>query len=192
MSEILMQAIIEKLESVELLLKVEKTSEKNEEMIRVVGELQLLQKSIKSLPSQVLLGSVKMGELSANINQLSEQLQKPLNSRVVYKHELHKGFLISIGLFVVCIFLTWGWVNAYQTQNQFEANDIKYRSLKLVGNPTTLKLCIYTDSVFRRDPTGFRLKVELGEKQLIKEAEFFRLAGEKKESRALKKQGGHR
>src|SRR6478735_758273 len=105
MSELLMQAMVEKLESIELLLKVGEGKEKNREMIKVIEELQVLQKSIKSLPSQFLLGSVKLGELSTNINRLSEQLQKPLNNRVEHKHELHKGFLISIGLFLLCIFL---------------------------------------------------------------------------------------
>jgi hypothetical protein len=180
MSELLMQVMVEKLESIELLLKVEGNNEKDGELNQIKEELQLLQKMMKNLPSQFLLGSAKMGELSASINRLSELLQKPLNTRIEHKHELHKGFLISIGLFLVCLFLTWGWVDAFQTQNQFEANDIKYRFLKSSGTRASLKLCNSTDSLFQSDPVGFKYKVEQEEQKLIQQAEDLRLAGEKK------------
>ena len=191
MSELLMQAMVEKLESIELLLKVGEGKEKDGEMTKVKEELQLLQKSIKSLPSQFLLASAKLGELSANIIRLSDQLQKPLNNRVEHKHELHKGFLISIGLFLVTLFLIWGLLNAYNDQKQFKVNDIKYRSLKTGGSISVLKIYSYIDSLYHVDPAGFRSKVELEEQQLMQQAEFLRLAGEKeKEAKELKSRAG--
>jgi hypothetical protein len=182
MSEILMQAMVEKLESIELLLKVGESMEKDGKMTKVNEELQLLQKLIKGLPSQFLLGSVKLGELSTKINRLSEQLQKPLCSRVEHKHELHKGFLIAIGFSLISLFLTWGWINAYQSQKQFEVNDMKYRWQRIKGNGTVLKLYHKTDSLYQSDPVRFKKVLLQEEHHLVAFADSLRLAGENKKT----------
>ena len=71
------------------------------------------------------------------------------------------------------------------------ANDIKYRSLKISGNKSVLKLCEYTDSLYRKDGVGFRAGVEQEEQHLIEQANLLRLAGEKeKEAKTLKEQAG--
>jgi len=86
--------MVEKLEAIELLLKVtDAGKEKENAGAEIKQDLETLRKEIKNLPSQLLLGTVKLGELSFNVNRLNEQLQKPISSRIEHKHELHKGFL---------------------------------------------------------------------------------------------------
>ena len=150
-----------------------------------------MRKEIKNFPSQFLLGTVKWGELSTNINRLNEHLQKPVSSRIEHKHELYKGFLISIGWFLLSLFLSWGWINTYQTKEQWEANDMKYRFLKIGGNEWLLKYCNFTDSLYQKDGVRFRNRVEQEERRLIERAELIRLAGEKeREAKTLKDRAG--
>ena len=192
MSEQLLQAMVEKLEAIELLLKVTDTGkEKENACAEIKQELELLRKEIKNLSSQLLLGTVKLGQLSSDINCLSDQLKKPVSSRIEHKHELHKGILISIGLFLLSLFLSWGWINTYQSKEQWEANDMKYRSLKIGGNEWLLRYCNLTDSLYQKDGVGFRNSVEQEERRLIERAELIRLAGEKeREAKTLKGRAG--
>ena len=192
MSEQLLQAMVEKLEAIELLLKVTDTDKEKENAgAEIKQELEFLRKEIKNLPSQLLLGTVKLSELSFNVNRLNEQLQKPVSSRIEHKHELHKGFFISIGLFLLSLFMAWGWVNTYQSKQQYEANDMKYRSLKIGGNEWLLRYCNLTDSLYQKDGVGFRNSVEQEERRLIERVELIRLAGEKeREAKTLKDRAG--
>ena len=60
MNEQLLQAIIEKLEAIELLLKVTDTGKEKENAgAEIKQELETLRKEIKNFPSQLLLGTVK-------------------------------------------------------------------------------------------------------------------------------------
>ena len=115
------------------------------------------------------------------------QLNIPVKNQIEHKHHLHKGIWIAAGLFVTCFLLAWGWINAHQEKEQFEANDVKYRSLKISGNKNVLNLCKYTDSLYRKDRVGFSSNVEQEERRLIEQAELLRLAGEReKEAKTLK------
>jgi hypothetical protein len=122
---------------------------------------------------------------------LSRQLQVPLQNRIEHKHELHKGFLISISLFLLSVVLIWALINSYQNNKQFEANDLKYRYLKIADNTAILKLCNITDSLYQKNENSFRTDVEKEERRLIQQAEDLRLAGEKeREAKSLRNRAG--
>ena len=177
---------------IELLLKVT-GKEKESADAAIKQELETLRKEIKNLPSQLLLGTVKLGELSTNINRLNEQLQKPVSSRIEHKHELHKGFLIIISLFLLSVILICALINSYQNNKQYKANDLKYRYLKVADNTAILKLCNITDSLYQKNEDSFRIRVEQEERRLIRQAEDLRLAGEKEsEAKSLKIRAGRR
>lgn len=189
MSEKLLEAILEKMESFEMLLKL--TDNGKEEMQQIRSELELLRNAINNLPAKLQLDPGKLNELTAGINKLQLQLQIPVKNQVEHKHHLHKGIWIAVGLFVICFLLAWGWLNAHQEKEQFEANDMKYRSLKISGNKNVLNLCKYTDSLYLKDRVVFSNRVEQEEQRLIEQAELLRLAGEKeKEAKTLKEQAG--
>ena len=96
-----------------------------------------------------------------------------------------------MGLFVTCFLVAWGWLNAHQEKEQFEANDMKYQSLKISGNAGLVKYCDINDSLYQKDPVGFSNNVEQEENRLTRQAELLRLAGEReKEAKTLKEQAG--
>jgi|GEM_PF-998419 len=189
MSEQLLEAILAKIESFELLLKV--TDNGKEEIQQIKSELTLLRREIKNLPTQLQLYTGKLNEVVSAINKLQLQLNIPVRNLVEHRHHLHKGIWIAVGLFVSCFLLGWGWLNAYRAKEQFEANDMKYRSLKISGNAGLVKYCDVTDSLYQKDPVGFSNSVEQEENRLTRQAELLRLAGEREEeAKTLKEQAG--
>jgi len=113
MSELLLQTIVEKLESLELAWKVSVDTEK-ETVAQLKKEIEVLRHDLKNLPAQILPSTSKLWELSSGIAGLSRQLQVPLQNRIEHKHELHKGFLISISLFLLLVVLIWALINSYE------------------------------------------------------------------------------
>ncbi|MCK9404093.1 MAG: hypothetical protein M0Q26_11905 [Chitinophagaceae bacterium] len=66
LSEILLQTIVEKLESLELAWKVTGDTE-NETVVQLKREIEFLRNDLKNLPTQMLPATAKLGELSAGI-----------------------------------------------------------------------------------------------------------------------------
>ncbi len=190
MSELLLQTIVEKLESLELAWKVSGDPEK-ETVVQLKNEIEFLRSDLKKLPTQILPSTAKLCELSMCIDSISRQLQVPLQNRIEHKHELHKGFLISISLFLLLVILIWALINFYQNNKQYKANDLKYRYLKIADNTAILKLCSITDRLYQKNEDSFRIGVEQEEQRLIRQAEDLRLAGEKeKEAKSLRNRAG--
>lgn len=171
MNEKLLEVMIEKIDSFEMLLKVMDTGK--EEIQKLRAEVDFIRKEIKNLPSQLQLDTGKLKELSASIDKLIKQLEIPVKNEVEHRHHLHKGIWIAVGLFITCFLLGWGWLNCYKEKEQFEANDMKYRSLKISGNAALLKGCDVTDSLYQKDPGGFSNNVEQEEQRLTRQAENF-------------------
>lgn len=190
MSELLLQTIVEKLESLELSWKVSGVRE-TETVIQLKKEIEVLRQDFKILSAQNLPSTSKLVELSSDIAGLNRQLKVPLQNRIEHKHVLHKGVLIAILLFLLSVLLITALVNSYQKSRQLKANDLKYRYLKIAGNNAILRLCNITDSVYQKNEDSFRTGVEHEEQRLIRQAEYLRLAGEKeREAKALKKRAG--
>ena len=190
MRELLLQTIIEKLESLELAWKVSGDSEK-ETVAQLKKEIEVLRQDLKKLPEQILPSTSKLGELSEGIAGLRKQLQVPLQNRIEHKHELHKGILISVFLFLVMIVLLWLLINSYQSHKKYVANDMKYRYFKIAGNKGVLKLCNTTDSLYQKDEKLFSNNVEQEEQRLIQQAEDLRLGVEKeREAKTLRNRAG--
>jgi hypothetical protein len=192
MNEVLLQTIVEKLEALELAWKVSGDAEK-ERLVRLNNDIESLRQDVKKLPVQITSTANKLEQLKASVDSHYKQRQSPAQNQVEHKHELHKGITIAVALFFVTIVLTWLLLNAYQTNKQFVANDLKYRSLKLSANKAVLKLCNITDSLYQNDHVSFKNQVEQEEQRLIQQAEDLRLAGEKeREAKFLKNRAGRR
>ena len=137
MSEQLLEAILEKIESFELLLKL--TDNSKDEIEQIKSELTLLRKEIKNPPTNLQLDTGKLNEVVSAINKLQLQLNIPVRNHVEHQHLLHKGSWVALGLFVSCFLLGWGWLNSRREMKQFEANDMKYRYLKISENGWLIK-----------------------------------------------------
>lgn len=184
MSEILLQAIVEKLEALEIALLKQGNAGKDEE----------LKAAVKSIQSEFIkFGSIfttnneKINDLSELINALRVKPGNPIQNEVKHIHHFHKQVWLSVSLFIISLLLAYGWINCSNEKKSFEANDIKYRYWKVDSNASLLKLTYYTDSLYDMDKDDFRNQVVHAEQKIAEQAKQCRLAGEKeKEVRELK------
>ena len=142
MSEILLESIVEKLEGIEVFLKAINTgSPQPVDLTPILSAISALKKDLVDLPDKFSLHTKKLAELEVNIVSLLQQLKVPLNNTIEHKHHIHKGIRLSAGLFLVLVFLIWGWLNTYSKLEMYEANDIKYRYFKVFCHKTLVKYC---------------------------------------------------
>lgn len=104
MRNLLLQTMVEKLEGIELFLKVFDTGKEEFQKFRM--EVDFIRKEIKNLPSYINLDTGKLKELGLAIEKLLLQLQNPVKNQLEHRHHLHKGIWIAIGLFVICFLLS--------------------------------------------------------------------------------------
>ena len=159
MSEILLQTIVEKLEAIELLLKQDKRS-KDEEVSKIILN------EIKKV-STASISIDKIDELKLSVDKCSKILEHRATNQITYKHHLHKGIRIAVILFFVATFFLSEWVSSIIDKKQFEANDIKYRALKISGDKDLTKLLHQTDSFYNVHAEWMRKYVAQEEDRLV-------------------------
>ncbi len=191
MSEILLQTIVEKLESLEIALLKEGDSDKNE-----IFQNQVLQgfKDFKSevgqFTSQLNINNEKLQAFSKEISVFRLKMINLIKCEVKHSHHFYKHVLVTVSLFVISLLLEYGWINCHNEKKVFEANDIKYRYWKVDSNASLLKLTYFTDSLYEADKDDFTNQVVHAEQQIAEQWKQFRLAGEKeKTGRELKLKG---
>jgi hypothetical protein len=179
MSDILLQAIVEKLESFEIGF-LKGNSDINAMQQGLTKEIKPLQSQIAQLSLQFSTVSEKISGSLKSIAASNFQLEGPAVEQIKHSHHLHKGIWFAIGLFILSLLFLYGWINCNNAKNAFEANDIKYRYLKVNGNSNLLKAAYYTDSLYKINKDYFAKQVIAKKQILVEQAEQFRLAGEKK------------
>lgn len=116
------------------------------------------------------------------------QSQQPLRNNVDHRHHLHKGVWVAVGLFIAATFFLWEWVDTYQSKKVSEANDIKYRSLKISGDKSLIRYLYQIDSVYNIKGEAIKEKTIQDEERLAEQVKMLELAGEKEnEAKELKK-----
>ena len=181
MSEVLLQTIVEKLEALEIALLKENNASKDEAIQQaLLKEVKSLQSEFTKLPSQFKVNNEKMKDLLESTSALNYRLDKPINEQIKHSHHLHKGIWVAVGLFIISLLLLYGWINCNNTRKVFEANDIKFRYLKVSSNTVLLKLLYQTDSLYNLNNDSFSKQVVEKEQHLVEQADLLRFAGEKK------------
>ena len=177
MSEILLQAIVEKLEALEIALLRQDSERKDEE----------LKTTVKSVQSELIkFGSIfttnneKINNLSERINALRVKPGNPIQNQVKHVHHFHKQVWLSVSLFLISLSLAYGWINCSYEKKSFEANDLEYRFWKANGNTNLLKIVFFTDSLYNLDKDHFTQQVVGAERQIYEQEKVHRLADEKK------------
>ena len=94
----------------------------------------------------------QMEELSGNLVTSVTLLKQPVENKVVHHHHVHKIMIISAALFVLLGLALCGWYNTGQKLDQYQANDFKYRYLKLSNNHALHQLLVITDSLYQTNP----------------------------------------
>lgn len=182
MSEVLLQTIVEKLESIEIALLKGNPDEDLAMQKALLQEIRSLQAETAKLPLQMKLSAEKMSELLKGISALNYELEPPKSEHIKHSHHLHKGIWIAVGLFIISLSFLFAWINCISTKKTFEANDIKYRFLKVNGNSPLLKLLYQTDSLYNLNNDSFTIQVVAKEQNFAREEKLLRLAGEKKKN----------
>ena len=179
MTELLLQTIVEKLEAMELLLHHDNASKGDDVLKKVAEEI------TKIYPTGLSID--KINELKVSVDACYKKLECPIQNRIDHKHHLHRGVWIAFFLFFASIFCLWQWMNTINDKKQFEANDIKYRALKVTADKALIKLLCHTDSLYNLDPTHMEQWVVQEEERLAEQTILLQLAGEKeKEARQLR------
>ena len=194
MSEVLLQTIIEKLESFEIaFLKESNASKDNATQQALLKEVIALKSEFILYREQFRSGEEKMSEVIKSVSALKFKLDIPLQNTIKHVHHFHKGLLVALAFFVLAAVFLYGWIRCSNVKEQFEANDIKYRFLKVNGGAGLLKITHDVDSLYNSNTIDFTSKVVQAEQHLAEQVEMLRLAGEKeKEARELMNKAGKR
>lgn len=192
MSEVLLETIVEKLESLEIaLLKESNASKDNLTQQALLKEVSLLKSEVIIHTSLLKSNEEKMNGLMKSISTLNFKLSIPLQNNIKHSHHFHKGALVGLAFFVLSAVFLYGWIRCSNVKEQFEANDMKYRFLKMDGNASLLKITHYTDSLYFSNKNDFTISVVLAEQLLAEQVKMLRLASEKeKEARELMQKAG--
>jgi len=176
MSEILLQAIVEKLEALEIALLKQGNANKDEELKAAVKSIQ---SEFIKFESAFSTHNEKINNLSERINALRVKSVNPIQNQVNHVHHFHKQVWLSVSLLIISLLLAYGWVNCNNEKKSFEANDLKYRFWKANGNTNLLKIVFYTDSLYNLDKDHFIQQVVRAEQEIIEQEKMHRLADEK-------------
>jgi hypothetical protein len=161
MDAVLLQAVVEKLEDIELLVR-HNIQNKTEELKKISEDL-------KNLSSRTI-STERINELIKSLDACTNKLKEPVQNTIEHRHHLHKGIWIAITFFVVNIFLLAGWINSYNIAKQLRANDYKYRALKTMEDLSMKKILFNIDSLYKINPEYFEKTVIDKEEIFSKEA----------------------
>ena len=179
MSEILLQAIVEKLEALEIALLKQDSADKDEELKAAVRSIQ---SAFIKLNSAFNANNEKINGLSEDIRALKVNSGNPMQNQVKHVNHFHKQVWLSVSLFIISLLLAYGWVNCSNEKKSFKANDMKYRYWKVNGNTHLLKIIYYTDSLYNLNKNNFIKQVVRSERQISEQENMHRLVGEKEKN----------
>jgi hypothetical protein len=189
MSEILLQAIIEKLEALELLWNVDRSTQQTPiDFSPVLAELRMLHKLLSQLSSMIEHGDRNIADVSVKIDKLIDKFSHASASNQHTTLRVKFKYLVVIaGLSALLLLFSWGWINTFINAAETQGSNWKYRYLKVSGPESTYRLMKRADSSYQADKTGFKKEVTRLEERLLSFADSIRFAGEKKGKRFTSK-----
>jgi hypothetical protein len=191
MNDIFIQSIVEKLEALEIaLLKRDDNSALSEVKQPILNHIKSCQSAIESCSRDLRTLNARIEALSLKVTTLPKSLDEKRQDHTIHHHHIHKGLWISIGLFLILTIVIAGLIITWNNLKAYEANDIKYRRLKVNADTALFRMLYRTDSLFTIDPEEFRKHTIEEENRIAERARLFRLAGEKeREAKELRKKG---
>jgi len=94
-------------------------------------------------------------------------LHHPVPSKVEHHHHLPKLTWIAAGMFLALCLVCSGWYITARTSEQYQANDIKYRRLKLTADSASRRYLYKLDSLYLADPAKMEKYVK--EQELLRQ-----------------------
>jgi hypothetical protein len=152
--------------------KIQKQAEQIDGMQKKLKSLETVSQSLIDVQKQltdikvaitgIKFPSKQIEELSGNLATGVALLKQPVENKVLHHHHVPKIFWASGVLFAVLCLVFCGWYNTAQKLDQYRANDLKYRYLKLKTNPALHRLLVAADSIYQNQ-LGFDKAVLQGE-----------------------------
>ncbi len=189
MSEVLLQMIVEKLDALGAAIsKPVITGADSAIQETLIKEVKSFQNEIKKFEENLKANNANLARLTSSLDNYAFQSQQPLKNNVEHRHHLHKGIWIAVRLFIAATFFLWEWVDTYQSKKVSEANDIKYRSLKISGDKSQIKYLYDIDNIYKIKGEAIKEKTIQDEERLAEQVKMLQIAGEKEnEAKELKK-----
>ncbi|MDQ2719352.1 MAG: hypothetical protein M3Z26_06260 [Bacteroidota bacterium] len=176
MNELLLQTIVEKLEVLEVtLLKESEARKENPAQRQLLQQVKIFQSEFEGFKSQLTENNGKLNKLVQNILAPDN----PKQNTVKHIHYFHNRLWVTVSIYLISLFLSYGWINCHNEKKAFETNDLKYRYWKASGNKSLLKSSYYTDSLYNLDKDNFEKEVLNFEKKIAEEEKMLRLDGQK-------------
>jgi hypothetical protein len=94
-------------------------------------------------------------------------LRHPTPAKVEHHHHFPKITWITAGLFLALCLVSSGWYMTVQSSEQYQANDIKYRELKLEADSAFRQYLYHLDSLYLMNPEKMTKFVK--EQELLRE-----------------------
>ncbi|NLU95555.1 hypothetical protein [Chitinophaga sp. Ak27] len=180
MSDLLMQTIIEKLGQLETLIASKGTGmDNNVRLNEVKEECGLIKEQVTLMSQTVGIMPESMKRLSIRLDACTKALMAPVQQRVKHHHHLSYGLLLSVGMFIVVVFLSVWLYNTYSRFKDLTANDIKYRSMKFLPDRNFVGIIHSVDSIYSLDRNRFKDSIVKREQYLQKRLELLQMADEK-------------
>jgi hypothetical protein len=166
-SEIMMDTVVEKVENQQQRIQTQEE------------KLALVEKKVNAIPDhskdfeEVKTGVRDLKAVSNGQNAIMEKLQvfftsleiavallrRPVKSQVYHHHHVPKIIWIAAGLFLALCLVCSGWYMTARDSGQYQANDIKYRQLKLEADSAFHQYLVQLDSIYLTDPDKMRNNV---------------------------------
>ncbi|GEO08696.1 hypothetical protein [Segetibacter aerophilus] len=180
MSEVVLQAIVDKLEAIEIALLKQQTMPIDDEVPRsTLIKLEAFKSELSMIAAKVRISNERLNEIWERLDSYILKRDEHVKNSVTYHLHLNKSLRISLALFICLVVLLITCMNTYNSTKQFEANDIKYRALKMSGGKNLVRLLYYIDSSYNFNPDSLRQTTIQQEDRLAEQTKLLRLAGEK-------------
>jgi len=136
------------------------------------GKIVQLEKDVKAVPdhskdlAEIKKNNQEQAAVSRKQTAMMEQLdvffkklgiaidilKSPVTSTIQHHHHFPKIAWVTAGLFLALCLACSGWYVTARSSEQYQANDIKYRNLKLVVDSASLGRLYRLDSLYLADP----------------------------------------
>lgn len=177
-----MQTIVDKLRQLEVLLASKGTGdESNVQLNEVKQECGLIKEQVTLMSQTVGPLPESMKRLIIRLDACTRALMVPVQQRVKHHHHLSYGLLLSAGMFIVVVFLSVWLYNSYSRFRDLSANDIKYRSIKLLSDKDFTGIIHRVDSIYCLDRNRFKDSIIEREQLLQRRQELLNMANKKED-----------
>jgi len=166
-SEIMLDAVVEKVENQqkrmqtqeEKLTLVEKKVNAIPDHSKDIGEVKTSFRDLLAVSKSQNTLMSKIEVFIFSLKTATDILQHPAESRVQHHHHIPKITWVTAVLFLVLCLVCTGWYMTANNSAQYQANDIKYRRLKLVVDSASHQYLVRLDSIYLADPDKMRNNV---------------------------------